>query len=127
ALPSTADRWHGAGELPAFRPDVPWWKISHTGADGTDIKDVWEPARFGWVYDLVRAYLVTRDDRYAAAFHRIFAEWLESSPPFRGVHWSCGQETTIRAVALLYAEANLASAPSSDREALARIAAVLAA
>ncbi|HEX8245096.1 MAG TPA: heparinase II/III family protein, partial [Longimicrobium sp.] len=29
------------------------------------------------------------------------------SAPFRGPHWSCGQETAIRAVALLYAEANL--------------------
>src|SRR5690606_31019331 len=47
--------------------------------------------------------------------------------PFSGVHWSCGQETTIRAIALLYAEANLASAPSSDHAALARIASVLAA
>lgn len=127
ALPATADGWHGTEELPAFPPDVPWWKISHSSARGVDVKDVWEPARFGWVYDLVRAFVITRDDRYAATFHRIFAEWLESSPPFRGVHWSCGQETAIRAIALLYAEANLASAPSSDSEALGRIASVLAA
>jgi hypothetical protein len=99
----------------------------HSGERQGDVKDVWEPARFGWVYDLVRAFLLTRDDRYATTFHRLLAKWLESSPPFSGVHWSCGQETTIRAVALLYAEANLAAAPSSDREALGRIAAVLAA
>ncbi len=127
AFPNTSDGWHGTGELPVFQPDVPWWKLSHSGGAGKDVKDVWEPARFGWVYDLVRAFVLTRDDRYAAAFHRYLGEWLESSPPFRGMHWSCGQETTIRAIALLYAEANLASAPSSDREALARIASVLAA
>ncbi len=127
ALPITAGAWHDAAIGAGFRDDLPWWKISHSGAHGTDVKDVWEPARFGWVYDLVRAFILTRDDRYAAAFHRYFGEWLESSPPFRGVHWSCGQETTIRAIALLYAEANLAPAPSSDRESLSRIASVLAA
>jgi hypothetical protein len=126
-LPASLDGWHGTGNAAAFPRDARWWKISHAGAHGTDVKDVWEPARFAWVYDLVRGYLLTRDDRYADAFHRYFAEWLESSPPFLGVHWSCGQETTIRAVALLYAEANLASAPSSDSETLARIASVLAA
>ena len=126
-LPVDPRRWHSLGEGPAFPSDVPWWKVSHSIATGVDIKDVWEPARFAWVYDLVRAYLLTRDDRYAAGFNRIFGEWLESSPPFRGVHWSCGQETTIRAVALLYAEANFAGAPSSSREAMGRVAAVLAA
>src|SRR6185437_2953837 len=47
--------------------------------------------------------------------------------PFRGVHWACGQESTIRAIALLYAEANLVGAPSSDEYAMARITSVLAA
>ena len=127
ALPSSANGWHGAGADAVFPPDALWWKVSHAAAHGTDVKDVWEAARFAWVYDLVRAFVITRDDRYAAAFHRYFREWLESSPPFRGVHWNCGQETAIRAVALLYAEANLASAPSSDHEALGSLASVLAA
>lgn len=126
-LPGDMYDWHSVGDGGRFDPASPWWRLSHSGGGGGDVKDVWEPARFGWVYDLVRAFLLTRDDRYAAAFHRLLAEWLESSPPFRGVHWSCGQETTIRAIALLYAEANLAAAPSSDREALGRIASVLAA
>jgi hypothetical protein len=94
---------------------------------GVDVKQVWEPARFAWAYDLVRAYLLTSDDRYARALHERVAEWCHANPPFAGVHWSCGQETTVRAVALLYAEANLATAPSSDRAAMDRLAAVLAA
>lgn len=127
SLPSTAEGWHGEGDVAVFPRDARWWKISHSASHGTDVKNVWEPARFTWVYDLVRAFVLTRDDRCAAAFHRYFGEWLESSPPFLGVHWSCGQEATIRAIALLYAEANLASAPSSSREALASLASVLAA
>lgn len=126
SLPRDPAAWHLAPDGSTFPPQAPWWKIEHLAA-GVDIKDVWEPARFAWAYDLVRAYLLTRDDRYARAFHRIFAQWCESSPPFRGVHWSCGQEVSIRAIALLYAEANLAAAPSSDVRAMGRIAAVLAA
>ncbi len=126
-LPVGPSAWHrGANdaELPA---DVPWWRAMPSEDSGVDVKDVWEPARFAWAYDLVRAWMITHDDRYAAAFHRIFADWCESSPPFRGVHWACGQEATIRAIALLYAEANLVGAPSSDQRAMARITRVLAA
>jgi hypothetical protein len=118
-LPADAAGWHrhplsGRGH-PA---DAPWWTIPHLDAAVGDVKDLWEPARFGWAYDLVRAWLVTGDGRYAEAFHRTFAGWRAANPPLRGVQWSCGQETAIRAAALLYAEANL---PSSDdqRKALA--------
>ncbi|MBX6332490.1 MAG: alginate lyase family protein, partial [Gemmatimonadaceae bacterium] len=118
--------WHVAPNG-TLLPLLPWWRVEHLGIPGVDIKDIWEPARFAWAYDLVRAYLLTHDDRYARTFHRIFATWCEGNPPFRGVHWSCGQETSIRAIALLYAEANLATAPSSDARAMGRIAAILAA
>jgi hypothetical protein len=130
-LPTDAAGWQltPAGQpLPANRP---WWKVAHlglgSGSDAVDIKDIWEPARFAWVYDLVRAYHVTHDDRYVAAFHRIFSLWCEASPPFMGVHWSCGQEAAIRAIALLYAEGNLGDAAPSTMPAMARVTSVLAA
>lgn len=104
-----------------------WWRIPHLDTELGDIKDVWEPARFAWAYNLVRGYLLTSDDRYARAFHERFAEWSASARPFRGPHWSCGQESSIRAAALLYAEANLGGAPSSTRAAMGRLAGVLAA
>ncbi|HEY0777077.1 MAG TPA: heparinase II/III family protein [Gemmatirosa sp.] len=121
ALPATADAWlrHPATEH-VHRADTPWWTVSHLDPRAGDIKDLWEPARFGWVYDLVRASLVTGEPRYAAAFGREFSGWVASSPPFRGPHWSCGQETAIRAIALLYAEANLALAPT-DAAAVLRV------
>ena len=108
ALPRDAAGWlrHPATSL-QHGADTPWWTVAHLDPHAGDIKDLWEPARFGWVYDLVRASLLTNHPRYADAFVREFSHWHESSPPFRGPHWSCGQETAIRAVALLYAEANL--------------------
>lgn len=111
----------------AFKGSIPWWEIRHLDPEQGDIMDLWEPARFAWAYDLVRGYLLTGEDRYAAAFHRRLAEWRAVCPPYRGPHWSCGQESSIRAAALLYAEANLADAPASTPEAMERLALVLAA
>ncbi|MDB4916144.1 MAG: hypothetical protein JWM95_3788 [Gemmatimonadetes bacterium] len=102
--------------------DAPWWTVPHLTREAGDIKEVWEPARFAWVYDLVRAFLVSGDERYHIAFARIFADWLAANPPFRGVHWSCGQETAIRAIALLYAESNLQTVASAQAIAATLIA-----
>lgn len=128
SLPRTAAQWvthpvTGRGAL----ADSPWWRIAHLDPATGDIKDLWEPARFAWVFDLVRGYLLTDDDRFAKAFHEHLALWVESSPPFCGVHWSCGQEAAIRATALLYAETNLAGAPSSTQAAMELLRSVLAA
>jgi hypothetical protein len=127
-FPATAEEWtRNPRTGHRYAAEKGWWHTPHVTIGAGDIKDVWEPARFGWVFDLVRAYLLTGDDRFASAFHQRLADWIASSPPFRGVHWSCGQETAIRAIALLYAEANLASARSTTAPALARLASVLAA
>lgn len=108
-LPSTSAAWlQGPTATHPWRSDVSWWEVPHFDrSGGGDIKDLWEPARFGWVFDLVRGYLASGDGRYSEAFERSFETWAESSPPFKGPHWACGQEAAIRAVALLYAEANL--------------------
>lgn len=126
-LPNSPETWltYPSSGIVAAANDA-WWKVTHLDSSAGDIKDLWEPARFTWSYDLVRGYLLTGDDRFAAAFHARLADWVESSPPFRGVHWSCGQETAIRAAALLYAEANLAAAPSSSPAAMALLRDVLA-
>lgn len=101
ALPRTEVEWRThpvTGYEFAVRE---WWKLDHMPS-GADIKDVWEPGRFGWIYDLVRAFTVTRDAIYADAFHRLLASWEEANPPFRGVQWACGQETAIRGLAILH-------------------------
>ncbi len=126
-LPADAAAWLRHPATGRSREPVPWWRIPLLDPDFGDIKGVWEPARMAWAYDLVRGYLVTGEDRYARAFHDRFESWAASSPPFRGPHWACGQETAIRAAALLYAEANLAGAPASSPAAKDRIAATLAA
>src|SRR4051812_1255803 len=82
-LPSTPEAWHRHPQTSVELPMTEWWRVPLMRA-GVDVKDVWEPGRFAWVYDLIRAYAITGEDAFAAAFHRWFAGWYEANPPFRG-------------------------------------------
>jgi hypothetical protein len=104
ALPATAAAWNASPDGIPWQSGELWWRVRHY-APGRDIKDVWEPARFAWLYDLVRGWAVCGDARYVQCAAEHVAGFLEACPPFRGPQWVCGQETSIRAIALLYAEA----------------------
>jgi hypothetical protein len=93
---------------------APWWRVPHFDARAGDIKDVWEPGRFGWAYDLARGWLITGDDAFARALREGIGTFLRASPPFRGPQWACGQETAIRAIAWLWAEGACREAPAFD-------------
>ena len=98
--------------------------------EGTDLKFIWEVARFGWAYMLGRTYHLTQEDRYAAAFWRYFEEFNEANPAFLGPHWMNGQEVALRLMALIWSAQVLEDAPSSTTErraALARAVAIHAA
>jgi asparagine synthase (glutamine-hydrolysing) len=68
-----------------------------------DIKDVWEPSRFACAFWLVRAYALTGDEKYPAAFWDLFESWCEQNPPNMGPNWKCGQETALRTMAWCFA------------------------
>ena len=94
-----------------FPPD--WHKNAFTGENAPedrhwseipdfgygDIKVIWEPNRFGFTYDLVRAYWRTGDERYPEAFWKLIEDWRERNPPNFGVNWKCGQEIAFRVMA----------------------------
>ncbi len=65
-----------------------------------DIKRVWEPSRFGWVFDLVRAHHLLPESGAGELFWELFGEWCEQNPPNEGVNWKCGQEASIRLMAI---------------------------
>jgi heparinase II/III-like protein len=106
--------------------ETPWYRVAHMDPRAGDIKDVWDPARFGWAFDLIRGWILTGDEEYAACFGRAVDQFLESSPPYRGVHWSCGQETAIRAIAWLWCEAAFDNAESFERASRHRLREALA-
>lgn len=114
-LPHDASDWT-THPLTGFRyPSDPWYAVQSLAAEMNpsvgDVKDVWEPARFGWVFDLIRGYAVSRYPVYADAFWRHLDMFVASSPPFHGVQWTCGQETAIRALSCLWADATFAAMP----------------
>ena len=65
----------------------------------TDIKFIWEPNRFAFVYTLVRAYAVTNDEKYPQAFWQLIQDWAEHNPPNTGANWKDGQEIALRLMA----------------------------
>jgi hypothetical protein len=92
-----------------------------------DIKTLWEPARFGWAFSLGRAYHLTADEKYAAAFWRNFETFTAANPPYLGPNWASGQEAALRLMAFAWAAQVFGSAPGTTpgRNAiLARLVAV---
>ncbi len=67
-----------------------------------DIKYIWEPARFGWVFTLGRAYHLTQDEKYAEAFWKYFESFTQNNPANLGLHWMNGQEVAIRLMSLVW-------------------------
>jgi hypothetical protein len=68
-----------------------------------DIKFIWEPARFTWVYSLVRAYQLSEDENYADIFWREFEAFADINIPNLGPNWVSSQEVAFRLIAFTFA------------------------
>jgi hypothetical protein len=97
------------------RPSEDHWAHVEDVA-GQDIKILWEPSRFSWVYPLVRAHWRTGDPRYAEAFWRWLESWRLANPPNTGPNWRCGQETSFRVLAWVVGLWGFESAPATSNE-----------
>ena len=98
--------------------DAPHWSrvpMQNPLAYG-DLKLVWELARGAWAFTLARAYAATADERFADAFWRLWASWIEANPPHGTVHWKCGQECSLRLIAVTFAVEVLAHAAATTPE-----------
>jgi hypothetical protein len=82
---------------------------------GADAKLLWEPARFGWAWDLARAYLWRPDPRFAQGFWDLFDSWCQANQPNTGPHWISAQEAAFRLLALAYARQAFAGWLTPDR------------
>jgi len=65
--------------------------------DKSDIKVPWELSRFYHFITLGRAYILTKDERYAKEFTMQFEDWEKKNKPYFGVNWHCAMEVAIRA------------------------------
>lgn len=91
-----------------------------------DIKLIWEASRFGPVFALARAYVVTRDEKYPEAFWRLIESWATDNQPQMGPNWRCGQEASFRIMAWYFALHAFANSPHTTSERLRRLVLMIA-
>lgn len=80
--------------------DKHWSQVPDDGP--YDIKFIWEASRLSQIYALVRAYARTQDEHYPIAFWQVVEDWAQENPPGMGPNWKCGQEATLRLMALCF-------------------------
>ena len=82
---------------------VKWYQIPDFDEERGDIKVVWEVSRFTHFYYLMRAYLITKDNKYYEAFSNQINSWLKNNPYSYGANYKCGQECALRMINILMA------------------------
>jgi asparagine synthase (glutamine-hydrolysing) len=80
-----------------------------------DIKFIWEPNRFTFVYTLVRAYAATHDEKYPEAFWTLIEDWAKHNHPNTGSNWMDGQEIALRLMAWIFGYHAFLNSPSTTQ------------
>jgi hypothetical protein len=109
-------RWHVNPITGHEYPGVHWSGISDDDPDAGDIKDVWEPSRFGFTLQLGRAFALTNDERYVDQWWKLVESWAAENPPNLGVNWRCAQEASLRAIQLCLGLSLFGDHPASTPE-----------
>ncbi len=108
-----------------FPRDVHWSTLGDADPIAGDIKDVWELSRFGWLFPRLRAWAATGDDRFAEEIWTAIEDWHRANPPYLGPHWMCGQETSLRTIAVLFLADALRDSPTTTVERQALVATIV--
>ena len=117
--------WHSNPLTGDRTPDSHHW--SEIGDfDYGDLKIIWEPSRFSFVYALVRAYWRTGNEQYAEIFWRLVADWREHNSPQLGANWKCGQEISFRVMAWCFGLYGFLDAAGTPAEQVAQLAQMIA-
>ena len=118
SLPRERETLRSQQSLPQSDMTKHWSQISDDSS--TDIKFIWEPNRFGFVYALVRAYTASQDEKYPEAFWTLIEDWAKHNPPNTGPNWMDGQEIALRLMAWIFGYHAFLNSPSSTPERIAR-------
>ena len=90
-------------------------------SNSADIKSIWEPARFNWVFPLVRAYLLFGSESYAQQFWHLFDEFTEANLFNSGLNWCSAQEVALRMMALIFGGSVFRNSKSASPEKLSML------
>jgi hypothetical protein len=113
-VPGKLEHWTAYETHPAL--------LSSLHSPFSDLKFVWEPARFGWAFCLGRAYHLMHDEKYTEAFWTNFEIFNAANPPYCGPNWISGQEVALRLMAFVWAGQVFAGSNSSTPERKAALA-----
>lgn len=116
-------------DLSPIPPLYPWrdYELRRVKLTPEDIKLTWEPARFNWAIQLMRAYQFTDEEEYAAAFWKYLETFLAANPPYLGPNWTSGQEAALRIIAWAFVIKGFARSASSTSERMQILARSIAA
>ncbi|MGA9531616.1 MAG: alginate lyase family protein [Anaerolineales bacterium] len=84
---------------------------------GADVRLLWEPSRFRWLYTLGRAYRWSGERRFADGAWALIDSWRTANPPNSGPHWISAQEVAFRIMALSFAHSTMADAFDEEQRA----------
>jgi uncharacterized heparinase superfamily protein len=62
----------------------------------SDVKFPWELSRMQWMIPLGQAYLLTGEERYAAAARDLLDHWIGANPYANSVNWACTMDVALR-------------------------------
>lgn len=79
-----------------------WIKVNDFDEAAGDIKFVWEPSRFCWLYQIVRNDYHNNEDHSEFVVGRIL-DWIVKNPLNCGPNYKCSQETSLRVLNWLFA------------------------
>ena len=96
--------WHYEPLAEKQSPLQHWKKFDEQDTSETgDLKIIWELNRHQHFFTLGVAYLLTKDEKYAAAFVRHLGSWMDQNPPGMGVNWVSSLEISLRVISWVWA------------------------
>lgn len=77
-----------------------WCDVPLYLPDQGDPRTMWEPARAAWALDWATA-AAKGFDGAADGLWEWIDSWMEACPPYHGIQWWCGQESSVRLLGIL--------------------------
>ncbi|NCI48067.1 alginate lyase family protein [Sediminibacterium soli] len=84
-----------------YNKNLHWTKIRDYSEKDGDIKYVWEPSRFSFIYDVIRYDQHNKTDHSAWVWGQI-ESWIAANPINRGPNYKCSQEISLRVLNWVY-------------------------
>jgi hypothetical protein len=94
-------------------PLKPWFRIDFLNSEEVgDHKIIWELNRHQHLVTLAKAWLLTRDDRFANELMSQWYGWRRANPYPLGINWASSLEVGFRSLAWLWVHHLLAGCPA---------------